>query len=359
MKNKKISIVDVAKEAGVSIATVSRVMNEPRKVGESSRKKVHDAFDTLHFVPHVYTKKNNDKKNKTLALIVPSASNAFFSKMVEGVLMASDENQIRVLVFSCHGKTENEEICLRSAAKACVDGVLFCPLCDGSSSLVRQLFPKDFPLLILYRRDYLSGVPHIYHNNVQGGYLATKLLLKSGRRNIVFFVSFWRPPVETLEEMLSYMDGPKRGSYSSLDRLFGYQMALEEVGLSLDETLLSMTSYDFEGGYQQAKKFISRLRDFDSVVCSNDSVAAGVMQALHEQNILVPEQVSIVGYDDSVLAEITRPGLTSVHQDPERLGKCAVAMCLSLFEGESVPDMVLDTHLTIRNSTAMRQEISS
>ena len=359
MKNKRVTIVEVAKEAGVSIATVSRVMNEPDKVEQSSQKKVLQAIEKLNYIPHVYMKKSRGLRSKTFALIIPSASNAFFSKVVEGVLKASDEERIKVMVFSCHGKPENEEISLRFAAKADLDGLLFCPLDDTSSTLVKQLFPKDFPVLILYRRSYMSDVPHIYYNNIQGGYLATKLLLKQGHRNIAFFISFWSPPAETLEGVLTLMDDPKQGSFSSLDRLVGYKLALEDFGITLDKTLLCTTGYDFESGYRQAKKFLSTLRDFDSVVCCNDSVAAGVLQALHEQNIMVPEQVSIVGYDDSIIAEITRPALTSVHQDPEELGKGAIKMCMALSAGESVPDEIINTYLTIRNSTAMRQEVKT
>jgi len=101
--------------------------------------------------------------------------------------------------------------------------------------------------------------------------------------------------------------------------------------------------------------FLSTLRDFDSVICGNDAIAARVMQALAEQHIQVPQQVSVIGYDDSTLELITRPELTSVHQDPEMLGRRAITMLASMFVGEGVGYQVLDSFLSIRNSTAMRQ----
>lgn len=353
-KKKSVTIQDVADEAGLSIATVSRALNNPEVVDASSQKKVHDAVEKLHYK---VKKSSSTSSVPRVALIVPSASNAFFSQMLEGVLKASYAKGYQVLVYSAHGDPVQELACLHSCCQADVDALLFCPLTDGSAKTVTDLFASDFPLLILYRRQFLPrGVAHIYYDNVQGGYLATKLLLKQGHRNIAFFIGFWQEPAQTKAEILSLLDDVRRGSYSSLDRLSGYVKALSEFGLELDPTLITTSRYDFASGYEKTKLFLSTLRDFDSVICGNDTVAAGVLQALAEQNIQVPQSVSVVGYDDSTLASITRPELTSVHQDPQALGEQAVAMLSSLFAGEMVEDRVLDTYLSIRNSTAMRQD---
>ncbi len=352
-KKKSVTIQDVALEAGVSIATVSRALNNPEVVDVSSQKKVHDAVRKLRYA---VKQPLRTSLVKSVALVLPSANNAFFSQMLEGVLIASYKMEYQVLVYSCHGDPSLEIECLHSASQAHIDALLFCPLTDGSANTVTELFAPDFPLIILYRRQFLkTTVPHLYYNNVQGGYLATKLLLKQGHRNIAFFIGFWQEPAETKQEILSFLDDPRRGSYSSLDRLSGYVEALSEFGLDLDPMLITTTRYDFASGYEKTKLFLSTLKDFDSVICCNDIVAAGVLQALREQHIQVPEQVSIVGYDDSTLASITRPELTSVHQDPQRLGEQSVHMLSSLFAQEKVEDKVLDTFLTIRNSTAMRQ----
>lgn len=352
-KKKSVTIQDVAQEAQVSIATVSRALHNPEVVDGASQKKVLDAVRKLGYA---IKQPLRTSSIKTVAFILPSASNPFFSQMLEGVLTASSKMGYQMLVYSCHGEPLQEIECLHSAHQANVDALLFCPLTDGSAKTVTELFAPDFPLIILYRRQFLkTAVPHLYYDNVQGGYLATKLLLKQGHRNIAFFIGFWQEPAETKQEILSLLDDPRRGSYSSLDRLSGYAEALYEFGLELDPSLITTTRYDFASGYEKTKVFLSTLRDFDSVLCGNDIVAAGVLVALREQHIQVPEQVSVVGYDDSELASITRPELTSVHQDPQRLGEESVHMLSSLFAQEKVEDKVLDTFLSIRNSTAMRQ----
>lgn len=352
-KKKSVTLKDVALEAGLSIATVSRALNYPEVVDATSQKKVNDAVMSLGYR---IKQPGGNSLVKRVALVIPSASNAFFSQMLEGVLLASYAKGYQVLVYSCHGDPAQEIACLHSCHQANVDTLLFCPLSDGSAKTVTELFPSDFPLIILYRRQFLPEVPHIYYNNVQGGYLATKLLLKQGRRNIAFFIGLWQEPAQSKAELLSLLNDSRRGSYSSLDRLSGYVKALSEFGLELDPTLVATTRYDFVSGYEKTKLFFSTLRDFDSVICGNDTVAAGVLQALTEQQIQVPQRVSVVGYDDSTLASITRPELTSVHQDPQALGEQAIEMLASLFAGERVEDRVLDTFLVIRNSTAMRQD---
>lgn len=351
-KKKQVTIQDVADEAGVSIATVSRAMNNPSIVDASSHRKVADAIAKLDYKlrqPIRYS------QARTLAIILPSASNAFFAQMLEGVLLGATQHSYQTLVFSCHGDPGREEACLRLASRAQVDGLLFCPLADGSAQLAQALFAESFPLLVLYRRSFLQHRPHIYYNNEQGGYLATKLLLRLGRRNIAFFIGFWQEPGGSIEEILALIDDPRRGSYASLDRLAGYLRAISEFGLVLDPTLLCTTDYTFESGYERTKQFLSTLRDFDAVLCGNDSVAAGVLQALREQHIQVPSQVSVIGYDDSTLASIARPELTSVYQDAKQLGVRSVEMIGSLFDKGEVGDVVLDTYLTIRSSTAMKQ----
>ena len=128
-----------------------------------------------------------------------------------------------------------------------------------------------------------------------------------------------------------------------------------EEGIDFDKAYLIRTGYDFDSGYNTAKKVLSMLLDFDAVICSNDSVAAGVLQALSEQKISVPEQVSIVGYDDSVFSTIARPTITSVKQKPYVVGYGSVEMLLKRMAGEQVSDRIIDVELVVRNSTSMKK----
>ena len=300
----------------------------------------------LQYVPSV-----RKKSKEVFALIVPSLENPFFSNVAEGVMGMANKFQKTVVVYSCEGKSKQEQLCLQNAASLGLSGLLFCPSSDENKLLISALFPKSLPKVIIYRRNYVSEASHVYYNNERGGYLSTKYLLKGGHRQIAFFASFWENPANDSETLISLMESSKRGSYSSLDRLVGYKRALEEYGLAIDPNLICTTGYGFEDGYQKAKEYISKLYDFSAIICSNDSVAAGTMKALREQNIGVPEQVSVIGYDNSYLTKVTSPDLTSIAQEPKVLGQNAFLEMQHLLKGKKRTELVLDPSLVIRGSS--------
>lgn len=356
---KNISIVDVAKLAGVSISTVSRVLNGNSKVKKELVKKVLDAVNELNFIPNINARNIRSKKSNTIACVLPDISDNFYSKVLEGILCESRENGLNVLVFSYHGDTSKEIECLNAAAMAGVGGLLYCPSSYINAKQLQYSFPIKFPIVIVYRRHLIDNIPHIYHDNIQGGYQATKYLLMQGHREIAFFISFWQKPSDSIDDILALIDNPNRGAYTSIDRLVGYIKALEEAGITLDKSLLQLSQYSYESGYNSTKGFLTKLRSFDAIISCNDSVATGILQALREQNIIVPDQVSIVGYDDSILATISRPMLTTIRQEPVRMGHESVEMVIELIEGKVVEDRMIDVQLRIGNSTSVKTKISN
>ncbi|MPM85447.1 Catabolite control protein A [bioreactor metagenome] len=316
-------------------------------------------MEDLQFIPNINARSIKGFRGKVIGLIVPSYYDDFFSKILEGVLKAAESFGLRVIVFSCHGDAALEGDCLKSAAASGICGLLYCPSAEISAEKLCSIFPKDFPTVIVYRRDMVKGIPHIYHDNINGGYLATKYLLRQGHQNTAFFASFWQKPCDDIDGLLALMNTSKCGAYSSLDRLAGHIKALEENGIPFDKSLLFSIGYGFDNGYKGAKDFLSKMRDFDAVICGNDSVAAGVMQALREQNISVPEQVSLVGYDDSIFATIARPQLTSVRQEPYRLGFESAEMLTGLMQGQTVKDRIIDMQLVVRDSTSVKHNNSN
>jgi len=352
---KQVTIIDVAKLAGVSVSTVSRVINKNPKVDPVMEQKVKEAILELNYIPNVYARGIRGDNTRTIAAIVPNLSDNFFSKVVEGITRATDDYGIKLMIFSCHGDSNLEYKSLKSASEAGISGLLYCPSAEVNSEKIYEYFSKDFPLIIVYRRGVIKNVPHIYHDNIKGGYISAKYLLRQGRRSILFIASMWGEPFADIDNMLRFMDSAQRGAYSSLDRLEGHIQALYEEGIDFDKAYLIRTGYDFDSGYNTAKKVLSMLLDFDAVICSNDSVAAGVLQALSEQKISVPEQVSIVGYDDSVFSTIARPTITSVKQKPYVVGYGSVEMLLKRMAGEQVSDRIIDVELVVRNSTSMKK----
>jgi DNA-binding LacI/PurR family transcriptional regulator len=356
---KKTTITGVAQRAGVSISTVSRVLNGNRMVDRELRERVESAVRELSYVPNRFARGIRKKNEPLVGVIIPTAADVFFSRLLESIAGAAEQSRLRIMLFSCHGNPANELPCLELAARSGLDGLLYCPSAALQSERVFGIFPGDFPLVVIYRRAVVPGVPHIYHDNIQGGYLAAKYLLHQGRRNIAFFASFWHIPREGrgLDAFLAMLQSETRGFYSALDRLDGYIRAMGEYGLELKEELFfPVSGFSFEAGYRGTKNFLSRICNFDAVFCGNDEVAAGVMQSLQEQNYAVPGTVSVIGYDDSAFASAVRPMLTTIRQDPAPMGRGAVAMILERMEGRPVSDQRVEASLVVRDSTAVKTE---
>ncbi len=357
MSRSKITIREVAERAEVSIATVSRVLNGEKSVDPDLQERVEAAILALNYIPNVNARNIRSRKSAGIGVIIPDAGDDFFSKVLAGVLEEAEICDRNVITFSCHGKTGWEWKCLQQAARAGVDSLLYCPQGELNPYDIYRLFDKEMPLVILYRRDILKDVPHIYHDNVKGGYIAAKYLLLQGRRRIAFLASAWGNPFPDAEALLQASESRITGAFSATDRLRGYCRALEEFGVPLDLELIRLSDFGYDSGYHAGKKLMSSLVEFDAMIAGNDLLAAGAMQALSEQNIKIPERVSIIGFDDSIYAKIAIPNLTSVKQRPFLVGKQAIQMLLELQEGKAVENRVIDVELIVRDSTSQKESL--
>lgn len=355
MSKQKITIKEVAKAAEVSIATVSRVLNGEESVAQSLRERVEAAMLALNYVPNASARNIRNGDMGIIGVIVPDVGDDFFSKILEGIIEGAETLGKSVLTFSCHGKIGREWKCLEQAAQAGISSLIYCPQGEVEARDIYKLFPKELPLVILYRRDILEKTPHIYHDNVKGGYIATKYLLLQGRRRIAFIASAWGNPFKDATALIQASEGTRAGAFSATDRLRGYLKALNEFHVPFDPELIRLSDFGYDSGYASGKRLLSSLIDFDAVIAGNDLLAAGAMQALSEQNIRIPEKVSIIGFDDSIHAKIAIPRLTSVKQRPFHIGREAIRMLADVKAGKKVQDYVVDVELVVRDSTSQKE----
>jgi LacI family transcriptional regulator len=216
---------------------------------------------------------------------------------------------------------------------------------------------RNIPIVIAGRRGIFPDKPHVYSDNLKGGYLAAKYLLRLGHKRIAFFAGFWDPhcnPGNIRDK--AFEDGS--GAFSSLDRFRGYLNALDESSIKLDKDLIAICGYDFNAGVKAAEELMARMVTVDAMICPNDLVAAGALHFLTSQGIKVPGDISIIGYDDDSMAVMTNPTLTTIRQQMPEIGKQAVLTVNHMISGEPVHDVVVDVELIIRNSTATSSDIS-
>lgn len=348
---KNVTISDVAKLAGVSISTVSRVTNGNGKVDAALAKKVNDAIQQLHYAPNVNARNMRSKQSDTISIIIPTVN---FSDILRG---AADEAFLlgyKLNVYSTHGLPERELECLQRALQTGSDGIIYCPVTTKGIEYLKGANTKHIPVVITARRDVMEFVPHIYLDQVTACYQATKYLLQHKHRHIALFAGFWEERPTSVAEFLKMNESANAGLYPAVDRLIGYEMALKEYGIETDPDLIYLTGFEYENGYKSCKRALASLCPFDAVICPTDRVAAGALQALQEQNVRVPGQVSIIGYDDGIFAQATRPTLTAIHQTSYEIGKIAVNSIVDTWENRPVQTRVLKPKLIVRDSTAAK-----
>lgn len=347
---KVVTMKDVADYAKVSISTVSRVINGKLKEDNDMVDKVWDAVDKLNYRPNPAARFMKGQATGTIGILLPDISTPFFTGIAAGAISRAQKKNNTIIVSSSDGSVEQEKKSLKLLSRSVLDGLIYCPIARNETFEEIEYF-KNIPVVISYRRDIVPNIPHVYADNVKGGYVATRYLLRLNRKNICFVAGFWNLPDENAD-LVKMSNSPEAGFYTSLDRFQGYLNALEEERIEYDPSLIFTSQYNHDSGYITAKKIIESGREVDAIVAPNDLVASGIIKFLDEQEISVPSAISVIGYDDSMLTSIMHPSLTSVNQNAKEVGEKSVDLMMKLLNDEYPDDSIVDVNLSIRKSTS-------
>jgi LacI family transcriptional regulator len=336
-RRKSPTIADVASLAGVSISTVSRVLNGTAVVVDETFERVQKAIDELQYVPRAAARILASQRTNTLGLMLPEISGAFFAPMIRGIETGVRQAGYDMLIYSTHIPQSSEATphhhLRRPLGEHNTDGLLVFTNSLQQNELER-LHTLGFPVVLLY----LSPPPGIdfpvvtIENQKAAEALVSHLIDEHGRRHIVF------------------LRGPQGHEDSDL-REAGYRRALEVHGLPFDPKLVTRGEFIENGAYLAMRQLITDGVAFDAVFSGDDDSAGGVLRALREVGIRVPEDVSLAGFDDLPYAQHIAPPLTTVHSPIEQVGLEAVRVLIRLICGEPVePRLILPTQLVIRQS---------
>ncbi|MBN2050455.1 MAG: LacI family DNA-binding transcriptional regulator [Spirochaetales bacterium] len=355
MSKKRVTgIRDIARLAGVSTATVSRVLNGNTSVDEALAEKVMHTAESLGYRPSPAARYMRSKTSGLLGIVVPKLSLAYFSSIVNGAIDKADEYGQMVVVGTVEGKSSTEKEFLIKLSNYMIDGLIYCPVAAGPFLEELEIL-RHLPLVIAGRRRVIQGMPHVSTNDEKAGYLATRYLLNLGRKYIGFFAGFWeKPPFPDYPSMIASIDTPLSGSFSTLDRLRGYRGALLEEGEKIQEALLIFCGFDAESGYVSSREIVGRLTDLDALIVPNCFVARGVYRFCQEQGIRIPEDISLISLDDSSTGELLATPTTAVVHDMYRVGVEAVERLNQVILGEEAQDKLIDVKLEIRQSTVQK-----
>ncbi len=329
---EKLSIKDIARKAGVSIATVSRVLNKNGRYSQETEEKILKIIEESGYRRNVNAKSLRTKKTQTLGVIVPDITNEFFAKIIQSVERNAMKYDYSVFVCNTDEDEAREQMQVKNLLEKFVDGIIYISGKTNSGGEVEG----NIGIPVVYIDRYISASKmYVQSDNKEGGYLATKELLDAGCENIMIIKDF-------------------RQISSIISRYDGYKRALKEAGKSVDENLIYNVDHV---NYEEAKKgVLEKIKSgikFDGIFATNDWMALGAISALREKKIRIPEDVKIVGFDNMSISEITSPSITTIHQDSEKLGEYAteILMGIILKDEAEVKSISVPVKLIRRKST--------
>lgn len=312
--NKRVGIVDVAEYAGVSIATVSKILNgKDDHISPETRERVMDAAKALSYVPNEMARRLKEQSSKTIGLVLPDVNNAF-PELAQGAETEARKRDYNVFFCTTDGNPIQEARCLRTLVSKMVDGIIYVSSdLETSETLLGEL---SVPCVAVDRyvnkRDNI-GIVQI--DNRKAMYDVAKFIGERGIKKVGYITA-------------DITQSPARERYE------GLLAGLKEVGLEFSARQLHTGAFDVETGYIGAMNLLSSDSGIDCIVCGNDMIAIGVMNVCHKIGKSIPADVKVIGFDDIYLAKYLNPGLTTVRQDAYQMGKCAAKMLIDYVEAD-------------------------
>lgn len=314
--SEKISMKDVAKKAGVSVSTVSRVLNNGEYITEKTRKKVEEAVKKLNYRPNVIARGLRTKKTNSVGLILPDITNEFFGKLAKSIENVLNKNGINLLLCNSNEDARTERKYIEALLDKSVDGLIF--ISSGFDENM-ELFPENMPIVVIDRKPKTDKKIHfISSENEEGGYIATKHLIENGCKKIIMLKD---------KKLVSPMNA----------RLKGYIRALKDYNLEYDSDFVIESKVDLEEIHEKILKIHNNL-DFDGIFAGADRLAIGAIKTLTKLGYKIPEQIQIVGFDNIPFSEYYNPSITTVAQQIEKIGEKSSELLIELINGEKPLD---------------------
>jgi LacI family transcriptional regulator len=327
------TIRDVAKLAGVSPITVSRVINNTSYVGKETRRRVDVAIRQLGYVPNTLARSLRLSQTNIVALVLTDITNPFWTTVVRGVEDAASDAGFNVILCNTKSEVEQEKY-LNVLLQKRVDGVLLVPVCCNLK-MIQAIQSQNVPLVVLDRHILGVEVDSVRCDSEGGGYALVRLLISKGHRRIA---------------MLS---GP-RGVSSADDRVAGYQRALIEASLGISDELIFYGNFTQQSGYEMVQKALAVQPHPTAIFAANNFITMGAFKAVRDAGLKVPEDIALVGFDDLPLELIIDPFFTVAAQPAYEMGKQATELILARVSGRVPPacqEIILSTEIIVRRSS--------
>lgn len=319
------TIKDVARLAGVSTTTVSHVINKTRFVAEATQEKVLEAVKELNYAPSAVARSLKCNTTRTIGMLVTQSTNLFFSEVIDGVESYCYRQGYTLILCNTGGIYEKQRDYIRMLAEKRVDGILV--MCSDLTQELSEMLEShaDIPKVIMDWGPEASKADKIIDNSELGGYLATKYLIDRGHKDIA-----------CLSGHLNKL--------ACQERIAGFRRAMAEANLEVNDNWILEGNFECDTAVLAADKIIAMDKMPTAVFCFNDTMALGLMSRLQQKGVRVPDDISVIGYDNIELAEYFSPPLTTIHQPKRRVGKNAFEILLERIKDKEHERRIFEMH---------------
>lgn len=324
---RKVTIRDLAEAAGVSVTTVSQILNgKGERFSIETRQRVHQLQEDLGYVPDFNARNLIMKSAQTIGVLVPNLGNPFFSMFIRGVQQTSRERHFIPLIFGANHDEQLESYYLQELIKRAVDGLIIASASITGEAIDNILKKNGIPYLLIDQNGGPS-VDRIRVDDEQGGQLAARYLLALGHQRIVVVM-------------------PEHPTQNLRIRLAGFKAQLVDQQIPLADSAVITSPMTKLGGYQATAAVLAQHPT--AVFAINDETALGLMRGLHEQGVRVPDDISVLGYDDIDLDEYVVPKLTTIHQPVVTMGQQATELLINRVQNQRQPAQMVDLPVVLK-----------
>ncbi|MFB5663474.1 LacI family DNA-binding transcriptional regulator [Alteribacillus sp. HJP-4] len=328
------SIKDVARLSGVSVTTVSRVMNNRGYIGKETRQRVEDAMNQLDYQPNQIARSLQRSQSNLIGVIVPDLAHPFFSELINSIEAYASEREYKIVICNSLQDAEKEENYMRMLRQNRADGVITCSHTLATSNYEHENMP-----VISFDRIISSSIPYVASDNYRGGELAAVHLMEKGCKNVL------------------HISGPLKYDLLANRRKDAFELTSMKAGAAVESIEGAYVQATFKDNYQFIEeKAAPVLSDYDGIFCSNDILAYALYMFCYNHGIGVPEELKIIGYDNHSFTRMLQfPKLTTIHQPIDQLGEALAYSLINQIEkkspGNHVQNIMLDVNLVKGNTT--------
>lgn len=323
------TIVDVAKLAGVTPTTVSRVINNRGYISEKTRNKVYGAMDELGYQPNEIARSLTKQKSNTIGVIVPHISHPYFAKLISNLENEASKRDYKIILCNSKEKAEKEKQYLDMCKSNRVAGIV---LCSGNVES-NKINTGDIPVVLL-EKNFEEGKLGIQCDNYQGGKLATEHLIECGCKKVLHFSGVIDEEMPADNREKAFIDTCIKNSVKYYIKKF------------------DINTYNQMDYYEAIKDTITEIKEIDGIFASSDLIAAQVIQVCNELNIRIPQDIKLVGFDDVEISKLTTPTITTIHQPIKEMSKLAVELIDTKYTNVEIDkQIIVPVELVVRNST--------